>query len=139
MPVITIDNKKSPAFGRTAFWFDTKKPRVANGTAKAQALARLNMHKLANGEPKLKKAQSYEHLSADRSIGDTKQLFACTSAEQHTGLELQKIEIFSTLFKMGKIGFDYFSKKFFVACDKLDQDIKAWVQDGSPLRWDIRL
>ena len=139
MPVITINDKQSPAFGKTAFWFDTKKPRHAPGGEKKKSLDRLNLHRVLNGEKRLKPSdiQSYEHLSADRSIPDSLQLFACTSQEQHTNIELQKIELFSTLFKMGKIGFDYCSKKFFVACEALEKDIKHWQSQGSPLNWNI--
>lgn len=136
MPIIQIEHSKSPAKGEYAFWFDTDKPRVKTEAAVEKAMERLNQHQAVQGEKrlKLKDIHSFDHNDGDRSNGSVDNLFACTSQEQHTNIELQRIELFTTLYNMGKIGFDYFSKKYFVACENLKNDIKKWIDEGMPKR-----
>ena len=139
MPVITINNPKSEAHNRSAFWFDQGKPRKASISAKKEALRRLNEFRLAANDHRLRKSDvdSVHHLNQDRSNGDPENLFVCTSADQHNKIELQATELFTTLFDMGKIGFDYASKKYFVACDYLDKEIKSWLKSGRQINWKI--
>lgn len=139
MPVITINNPNSQANGQSAFWFDKEKPRRASKDAKKQALRRLNQYMAMSNEGKVRRNQvdSVHHLNQDRSNGHPDNLFVCTDADQHNRIELQSTELFTTLFDMGKVGFDYASKKYFIACKWLDQEIKEWVDKGSQLNWQI--
>lgn len=139
MPVITIEQPKSQAYGRTAFYFDQKKPRHVSKAGKREALKRLNTFQDANREARTRRSSvdSVHHLNQDRSNGSKDNLFVCTSNDQHTKIELQGIELFTTLFDMGKVGFDYLTKKYFIACDRLDKEIKNWVDNGSKRDWQI--
>lgn len=140
MPVITIENPKSPAYGRLAAWFDQGKPRLAPKSSKQLSLKRQNDHRREVGEKPIKDNQidSYHHLNLDRATPDAENLFGCKSQEQHTHIELQVNEWFTQLFNMGKFGFDYFTKKYFLSDEKLENEIRDWVDKGSPKQWDIR-
>ena len=139
MPVITIKDPNSHANGKLAFWFDTNKPRRAPKKEKNKSHRRLNKFRKANGERPLGKSEihSYHHLPQDRSVGNYEILFACTDDEQHNRIELQSTELFTTLFNMGKIGFDYQTKKYFVADEELEKDIQSWLEQGQPKNWVI--
>lgn len=139
MPIITINNADSPAYGKLAAWFNTSKQRSGSKKSRDAALKRLNEYRIKNGEKPLKRSQihSFHHLSKDRSAGKPENLFGCTSADQHHNIELQGTEIFTTLFNMGKIGFDYVTKKYFIACKKLEDDVKEWIRLGTPKNWII--
>lgn len=140
MPVITINNPKSPAYGRLAAWFDTDKPRKAPKAEKQLSLKRQNDHRREVGEKPIRQSgiDSYHHLNGDRATPDAENLFGCKSSEQHNHIELQMQEWFTQLFNMGKIGFDYFTKKYFLADERLENEVREWIDKGSPKQWDIR-
>lgn len=140
MPLITIDNLNSPAYGEFATWYDTSKPRVASKKARQQSLKRQNDYRRAAGLKPLRQedVHSVHHLHKDRSEGHPDGLFNCDSQEQHNKIEMQATEMFTILFNMGKIGFDYVTKKYFFACDELRKAISDWCAKGQPKQWDIR-
>lgn len=140
MPLITINNPNSPALGRLAAWFDTNKPRTAPKKSKNFALKRLNESHKAEGKPRVRRTQvdSYHHLNLDRATPDPENLFACTSSEQHNGIELQHNEWFTQLFNHGTFGFDYKTKKYFLADENLEGKLREWDSKGAPKQWDIR-
>lgn len=140
MPIITINNPFSSANGKLAAWFDTNKARTAPKMSKDFALKRLNEAHQGQGKPRVRRNQidSYHHLNLDRSCPAPENLFACVSSEQHNNIELQHNEWFTQLFNIGKIGFDYISKKYFIADEKLEKDFREWIEEGSPKKWDIR-
>lgn len=140
MPIFIIKNSNSPAKNHMAAWFDVNKPRSAPKRAKQMALKRMNIHRRLASEKPIRQNQvhSFHHLNLDRSTPDAENLFACVSEEQHNNIELQVNEWFTTLFNMGKIGFDYVTKKYFIADKYLGANIQEWVKQGRPNRWDIR-
>ena len=140
MPVITIENPNSPAYGRLAAWFDTNKPRLAPKSSKQLSLKRQNDHRREVGEKPIRENQidSYHHLNLDRATSEAENLFGCKSQEQHTHIELQVNEWFTQLFNMGKFGFDYLTKKYFLADERLENEVRDWIDSGSPKQWDIR-
>jgi len=139
LPIISIKDRDSPAYGKLAAWFNTNKKRLGTKKNRDAALNRLNYYRILHGERPLKRAEihSFHHLSKDRASGSPENLFGCTSAEQHHNIELQGVELFTTLFNMGKIGFDYVTKKYFIACDELEKQIKDWLSIGAPKNWII--
>lgn len=139
MPIITINDPRSLAHNKLSFWFDTAKPRSASKCAKRKALKRQNKFRKEIGLKELsyKDIHSFDHINKNRAQGDSRNLFAYRSQDQHKNIELQPIELFTTLFNMGKIGFDYVTKKYFIACNQLETDIKTWLNQGTPNLWQI--
>ena len=140
MSVITINDPNSTAFGSLSFMYDQSKPRVSTDQNKRTSLLRINeVRKLLHKKPlKRKDIHSHHHLNHDRSCGHPDNFFATTSRDQHNHLDLQSTELFTTMFNMGKIGFDYITKKYFIASKQLEAEIKKWKDEGSKLKFDIR-
>lgn len=140
MPLIQIKDEFSSVRGKFAAWFDTSKPRSAPKKAKQMSLKRLNDVRRARGERGLrqKSIDSYHHINKNRAEAHPDNFFACKSQVQHDNLELQANEWFTKLFDMGVLGFDYHSKKYFLADKDLEGKVRDWVEKGEPLQWDIR-
>lgn len=117
-----------------AFWFDTTKPRCASKSARQESLKRQNDFRRSRGEKPLrqKDIHSVHHIDQDRSNGDSRNLFNCKSQDQHNNIEMQATEFFSSLFKMGEVGFDYVTKKYFVPAGELATKILDWNTRGRP-------
>ncbi|MEB3150312.1 MAG: hypothetical protein VKL60_15030 [Sphaerospermopsis sp.] len=139
MPIIEITNPESQAKGRLAAWFNTQKQRHGSKKNRDLALRRMNEDRRQAGKPLLRRKDihSFHHLNKDRSAGKPENLFGCVTEDQHKNIELQGIELFTTLFDLGKIGFDYVTKKYFIACDWLEQEIREWINRGQPKQWVI--
>jgi hypothetical protein len=122
------------------FWFNTNKPRKAQGRTEALERWR-NWHKELSkpilpqkGNPRSKKDRSREHwhsvhhIDSDRSNGVAKNLFVCESDKQHDNLELQLKQSVTELVQSDTIGFDYGSKKYFIAWPPLADRLRQWRQ-----------
>lgn len=117
---------------RMGFWFDSSKKRSFK--EKSKAVARVEKFYGVDFDKikKLSKEGSWHHLDNDRSNGHHLNLFWTTSQEQHNNIHNQLNEMASILIRSGVLGFDFVTKKYFVAKKWLEDHIRDWIAKGEP-------